>query len=229
VTGHHGGPFKRYVLNDILLSKITGIGGCAILELGAGNGYFAPLMLRRFSGQQPARLVITDQSQAQLATAQSAFLLHGAEYAQLDAQQTFPFADASFDLILAIMLLNELPTAGLRNALSESRRTLASDGRLVAAVPHPAFIHALARKGALSDFGRGLFAMPGAEGLRLPVSRRSEQVYLDLLHANGFAVVAEPVRPDDKTRHARPGLKLPHDTSLALVFDCRPVGIPAGG
>jgi SAM-dependent methyltransferase len=223
VTGHHGGAFKRYVLNDYILGKIEGIAGCAILELGAGNGYFAPLMLRRFSGQRPTRLVISDQSQAQLSTAQSVFPLHDAEYAQLDAQQAFQFADASFDLILAIMLFNELPTAGLRTALSECRRTLAPDGHLLAAVPHPAFIHALARKGVLTDFGRGLFGMPSAEGMRLPVSRRTEQTYLDALSASGFAVMAEPVQSGDKTLHAKPGLKLPHDTPLALVLDCRAV------
>jgi SAM-dependent methyltransferase len=223
VTGHHGGAFKRYVLNDFLLGKIDGVAGRAILELGAGNGYFAPMLLRRFSGQRPARLVISDQSQAQLDTARSVFFLEDAEYTQLDVQQAFPFEDATFDLMLAIMLFNETPNAGLRAALSESRRVLAPGGRLLAVVPHPAFIHALARKDALTDFGHGLFAMPGAEGLRLPVSRRSERMYLDMLSASGFAVVAEPVRADAKTLHAKPGLKLPHDTPLALVLDCRAV------
>ncbi len=221
MTGHHGGAFKRYVLNDWMLGKLEGIAGRAILELGAGNGYFAPMMLRRFSGQRPERLVISDQSQAQLDTAQATFFLDDAEYAQLDVQQAFPFADASFDLILAIMLLNEMSNTGLRAALSESRRVLAPGGRLLAAIPHPSFIHALARKGALSDFGHGLFAMPSAEGLRLPVSRRSEQMYLDMLSASDFAVVAVPVAADAKTLHAKPGLKLPHGTPLALVFDCR--------
>lgn len=225
VTGHHGGAFKRYVLNDYLLGKIDSLAGRAILELGAGNGYFAPMMLRRFSGQRPARLVVSDQSQTQLDTARAVFFLEGAEYTQLDVQQAFPFEEASFDLILAIMLFNELPNAGLRAALSESRRVLAPDGRLLAVVPHPAFIHALARKGALTDFGHGLFTMPSAEGLRLPVSRRSEQMYLDMLSASGFAVMAEPVRADTKTLHAKPGLKLPHDTPFALAFDCRAVDV----
>lgn len=60
VTGYHGGAFKRYVLNERILARIDGIDGLAILELGAGNGYFAPLLLRRFSGQQPTHLVISD-------------------------------------------------------------------------------------------------------------------------------------------------------------------------
>ena len=37
---------------------------------------------------------------------------------------------------------------------------------------HPALVYGLAKRGALTDFGRGLFAMPSAEGLRLPVARR---------------------------------------------------------
>src|SRR3954449_12029972 len=63
VTGFHGGAFKRYVLNDRIFARIEEIEGRAILELGAGNGYFVPLLLRRFSGRRPGRLIISDQSQ----------------------------------------------------------------------------------------------------------------------------------------------------------------------
>jgi len=220
ITGHHGGPFKRYMLNDRILARIEGIEERAILELGAGNGYFAPLMMRRFSGQRPARLVISDQAQAQLDIARAEFRIDGAEYLPLDVQDAFPFPDASLDIILAVMLLNELTTAGMQAALHECRRVLAPQGRLLAAVTHPAFVHALGKKGALTDFGRGLAAMPGAEGLRLPVSRRPTQAYLDALRVSGFTVETEDVFPDEKTIHARPGLKLPRDTPLALLLDC---------
>lgn len=223
VTGHSGGAFKRYVLNDRILAHIEGIEGQEILELGAGNGYFAPLLLRRFSGQQPARLVISDQSQAQLNTTQSTFGIDGAEYLLLDVQDTFTFPDASFDCILAIMVLNELPTSALETAMRESRRVLRSGGYLLAAVPHPVFVHALAKKGALTDFGRGLFAMPSAEGMRLPVSRRPVQAYVDIVSGCGFTVSLEDVYPDDMTLHEKSGLKVPRDTPLGLILDCRAV------
>ena len=221
VTGHHGGPFKRYVLNERLLGAIDGIAGRAILELGAGNGYFAPLLMRRFSGQIPERLVISDQSQAQIDIAQSSFALDGAEYLVLDVQEAFPFPDASFDLILAIMLWNELPTSSLRAALQECHRVLRAEGQMLAAVPHPAFVRELARKGVLTDFGRGLFAMPSAEGMRLPVSRRSAEAYFNMLRDCGFSAAPTDVHPDQKTLHERPGLKLPRDIPLALVLECR--------
>jgi len=221
VTGYHGGALKRHALNDRLLSKIDSVAGKTILELGAGNGYFAPLMLRRFSGQAPARLLITDQSQKLLAIAQTLHRADHAEYLGLDVQQAFPLDDASFDLILASMLLNELTTSGLQTALQECVRVLRSDGRLLAAVPHPAFVYALAKKGALTDFGRGLFAMPSAEGMRLPVSRRPVQAYLDALEAAGFAVETEEVFPDEKILREKSGLKVPRDTPLALLLDCQ--------
>ena len=119
------------------------------------------------------------------------------------------------------MLLNELTTTGLHRLLSECRRILVPGGRLLAAVTHPAFVHALGKKGALTDFGRGLAALPGAEGIRLPVSRRPALAYLDALSASGFTVETEDVFPDEKTFHARPGLKLPRATPLALLLDCQ--------
>src|SRR5262249_2684624 len=144
------------------------------------------------------RLLITDQSQKLLAVAQTHHRADHAEYLALDVQRPFPLDDGAFDLVLASMLLNELTTSGLEHALQECARLLRPDKQLLAAVPHPAFIHALAKKGALTDFGHGLFAMPSAGGLRLPVSRRPVQAYLDALEAAGFAVETEDVFPDEK-------------------------------
>jgi SAM-dependent methyltransferase len=220
LAGYHGGPFKRYVLNDRLLSEISGISGKAILELGAGNGYFAPLLLRRFSGQLPSRLVITDQSEALLGIAESAFHIDGAEYATLDVQDPFPFPDASFDLVAASMLFNELTTGGFEQALSECARILTADGHLLATVLHPELVHALAKKGALTDFGRGLFAMPSAEGLRLPVSRRSLAAYRAVMEACGFAVQMQDLHAGERTLREKPGLQVSAGTPLAVLFQC---------
>ncbi|HEY0753882.1 MAG TPA: class I SAM-dependent methyltransferase [Ktedonobacteraceae bacterium] len=209
------------MLNDSILTQIDSIAENALLELGAGNGYFAPLLLRRFSGQLPTRLVITDQSRELLAIAQSTFQIAGAEYCTLDVQDPFPFPDASFHLVLASMLFNELTTTGLENALRECTRILIEGGLLLAAVPHPDFVHALAKKGALTDFGRGLSAMPSAEGLRLPVSRRSVSAYQKVMEESGFAVMTQNIHADAKTLHEKPGLKVSAGTPLGLLFICR--------
>lgn len=204
-----------------MLDTIGRIEGQAILELGAGNGYFAPLLLRRYSGQAPARLVISDQAQALVDIAQSTFGIEDAEYLTLDVQDALPLADGSFDLVLATMLFNELPLSVLRHAAQECHRILAADGRLLATVAHPALVYGLAKRGALTDFGRGLFAMPSAEGLRLPVARRSVEAYQTALVECGFTVTLKDILPDAKTLHEKPGLTLAHDTPMALLCDCR--------
>jgi SAM-dependent methyltransferase len=209
------------VLNDLLLERIGRIEGQAILELGAGNGYFAPLMLRRYSGQMPARLVISDQAQTLVEIARSTFGVDSAEYLTLDVQEALPLADGSFNLILVTMVFNELPLSALRHAAQECHRVLAPNGRLLATVLHPALVHGLAKRGALTDFGRGLFAMPSAEGLRLPVARRSVEAYQTALAECGFAVTLEDVLPDEKTLHEKPDLRLPRETPMALVCDCQ--------
>lgn len=211
------------MLNDHILTQISSIAGNAIIELGAGNGYFAPLLLRRFSGQLPSRLVITDQSQALLNIAQSSFWIDGAEYLALDVQDPFPFPDGSFHLVLASMLFNELTTSGLQNALQECYRILTEDGHLLATVPHPDLVHELAKKGALTDFGHGLFTMPSAEGMRLPVSRRSMHAYRKVMEVCGFTVMTQDIHPDEKTLHEKPGLKVSYGTPLGLLFNCHHV------
>ncbi len=65
-TGIHGGAFKRYVLNAELMQCFDRIAGISILELGAGNGYFMPLVMERYSGQVPEDVWITDRPGIQL-------------------------------------------------------------------------------------------------------------------------------------------------------------------
>ena len=72
-TGSKGGALKRYLLNELILKRIQGINGKSILELGSGNGYFIPLLLKRFSGQIPSEIIITDHSSEMLKIAKSKF------------------------------------------------------------------------------------------------------------------------------------------------------------
>lgn len=165
--------------------------------------------------------MISDQAVALVDIARSTFGVAEAEYLALDVQEKFPFSDGAFDLILATMLFNELPLGALRQAVRECRRVLAPGGRLLATVAHPAMIYALAKKGVLTDFGRGLFAMPSAGGLRLPVARRSVEAYQTALADVGFAVTLEDVSPNAKTLGEKPGLTLPRNTPMALICDCQ--------
>ncbi len=229
ITGHKGGVFKELVLNDCILGRLPSIARRSILELGAGNGYFMPLLLRRFSGQAPARIVITDQSSALLAIAQSHFKVRNAEYYRLDVRARYPYPENTFNLILAIMVFNEIGDAGLRRALRECHRVLTEDGRLIAAVTHPAFVESLSRRGELKRTSGGRLTMPGALGLRLPVVRRSMDAYERCLDMSGFEHESKDIFPSRRVFNGKPGLRKAGHVPVALLLDCHtpPQGPPS--
>ena len=223
VTGYGGGAFKELVLNEVLLEKIPGLAGRTLLELGTGNGYFLPLVFRRFSGQAPAAVVITDQSETLLSIARKRFTIPAAEYQVLDVCRSFPFDERRFDLILATMLFNEVPAAGFRNALAECRRVLAPDGMLLMTVLHPVFVSGLQERGVLRREPGGLLTMPGSGRLRLPIVIRSLSAYRDELTAAGFAFDEQEVFAGESVVNIRPGLRYAGSAPLALVFRCHPL------
>lgn len=218
VTGYAGGAFKELALNDALLRGLPGIEGRALLELGAGNGYFMPLVLRRFSGQVPSAIVITDQSEALLRIARTQFRLPGATYQRLDVRQPFPFAAGQFGVVLASMLFNEVSNTGYRHALQECARVLAPGGLLLMAVLHPQFVHSLNERGVLKAARGGVLTMPGADRLRLPVVIRSLATYERELMEAGFEFEQEDVYPTEAVLNARSGLRHAQGLPLAAVF-----------
>jgi SAM-dependent methyltransferase len=206
-TGYSGGSFKRYVLNDILLERMSVIAGRSVLELGAGNGYFIRLALERFSGQIPERVVITDGSARLLSIAQTHFPIASAEYMQLDVRSRYPFEEASFDLILATMVFNEVSTGGLRRAFLECRRVLHANGLLLMTITHPDFVASLDRRQQLRRNRDGILTMPGPGQLRLPIVPRRVRDYERLLAKAGFAWQKSAVKMTKTVVREKPGLR----------------------
>ncbi len=217
-TGRKGGAFKRFVLNDVLVEYIGDVDGRAILELGAGNGYFASHLLRQRSGQIPDRLVITDASSKLLRIAEKSGPRE-ASYQQLDVRTRFPFSDGSFDIVLSVMLFNELSDGSVRRALSECKRILRESGRVIGAVVHPRFVDSLDRRGELQRVNSGTLTMPGSDGLRLPVVPRSVDRYERLFRISGFAPRMRDLMATDEVLKAKPGLKHVGNHPIALAFE----------
>jgi SAM-dependent methyltransferase len=220
ITGVQGGAFKKYVLNSFLLDQIESIQDKTILELGAGNGYFMPRVLERYSGQTPTRLVISDISTKLLALAEKHFRIPQAEYLQLDVRSPAPFPAGEFDLVIATMLFNELTNSGARRGLAEIQRVLNHEGMVLLTITHPDFIQNLDRRKALSRNRHGLWTMPGAQDLRLPIVRRSRQKYEDFLREAGFKFEACDILGDKRVFQDKPGLRANRTTPLGLVFRC---------
>ena len=220
-TGYRGGSFKKYVLNDILLQRIPGFSNQAILELGAGNGYFMRLALQHFSGQIPKRIVITDGSARLLSIAESHFFIADAEYRQLDVRSPFPFEDETFDLVLATMVFNEVSSGGVKRALGECRRVLGRDGLLLMTVTHPEFVASLDRRKLLRKNRNGILTMPGANQMRLPIVPRSVRQYERLLAKSDFTWDRTDVYATEQVLNEKPGLSDVGNKPLGLLLACR--------
>ncbi|MEK6235708.1 MAG: methyltransferase domain-containing protein [Planctomycetales bacterium] len=218
-AGYRGGALKEHVLNDLIIQRAPDVQDASILELGAGNGYFMPLLLDRFSGQVPRRVTITDQSQSLLEIARDRFRVPNAEYSRLDARNPFPDPDESFDLVLAVMVFNELGSGAAANALSETFRVLKPGGKMIAVALHPAFVDSLAKRKQLTKDRRGRLTMPGSKGLRIPVARRSLDEYQRMLEQAGFQGATEDVFPNEKVFRAKPGLRQAGPVPVALLMD----------
>ncbi|MCI0341578.1 MAG: class I SAM-dependent methyltransferase [Planctomycetales bacterium] len=225
-TGSAGGPFKRLVLNPIIEERLPALDGLRILEIGAGNGYFARWLLERRRGQNPASHVVSEVSAPLLAIAWARHRAPGVRYLRLDAGRRWPFAAAEFDLVLATMVLNEVGSGALRNALSECARVLEPEGRLLATVLHPRFVHALNRRGQIGRRGPGRAptTMPGPEGLRLPVVPREIEEYDRALRRERFSFERVEVAPTPQVLAEKPGLRSAGRGPLALVYDARSRG-----
>ncbi|MGD0174590.1 MAG: class I SAM-dependent methyltransferase [Anaerolineales bacterium] len=219
-TGSKGGAFKELVLNTILLEKLPGIDKRSILELGAGNGYFLPLVLRRFPGQVPSEIFVTDQSRQLLEIARRHFRIPDAAYQYLDVAKPFPFADGQIDLILASMIFNEVHASGFTKALAECHRVLSRDGLLLIAVTHPDFISGLQKRGLLKTTREGKPTMPGSGSLRLPVVIRSLGNYRKGLQEAGFQYQEEEGCPTPEVITLQTGLRKAWKVPVALVFTC---------
>ncbi|MEJ7837195.1 MAG: class I SAM-dependent methyltransferase [Thermomicrobiales bacterium] len=100
-----------------------------VLELGCGNGLFWSENVASLPAQ--LSLTLTDLSPGMIAEARSRLgkaIPHDALVAQA---QSLPFADNTFDIVIANYMLYHVPNTAA--AIDEIRRVLASGGRLYAA------------------------------------------------------------------------------------------------
>ncbi len=94
-----------------------------VLEIGCGPGYFSPTLAAAVPN---GTLVVADLQSEMLCLARERVSgLLNARCVQLDASR-LPFADATFDAVLVVLMLGEVPDREL--ALAECRRVLQLDG-----------------------------------------------------------------------------------------------------
>lgn len=115
-------PWQRWLFDRIALPA-----GARVLEVGCGPAEFWKQNLDRLDPSW--RLTLSDQSPGMIEVARGA-LGDGAEYAVADVQE-LPFADGSFDIVLAGHMLYHVPDRP--RAFAEVQRVLVAGGSFYAA------------------------------------------------------------------------------------------------
>jgi SAM-dependent methyltransferase len=169
-----------------------------VLELGCGEGGFWVANAERIP--RPVELTLTDFSPGMLAATEARLrpLLPEARFAIVDAQ-AIPFADASFDAVIANHMLYHIPD--LHRALREVRRVLRPDGRFYAATNgerHMAELGALVRE-AVGDarsftIGAAFTLERGAEALNRHFACAERRDYVDALAVTDPEAIVRYVR-----------------------------------
>jgi len=114
-------PFGEWIVSHYHLQP-----GERVLELGCGTGS----MWKGISLPVGCHVTLTDLSAGMLETAKVNTRHLAADYAVCDAM-ALPYADASFDVVIANMMLYHVPD--IDRALREIRRVLKAGGRFFAA------------------------------------------------------------------------------------------------
>jgi ubiquinone/menaquinone biosynthesis C-methylase UbiE len=114
----------QWVRNELRLHVPA---GGSVLDLGAGTGRSTRLILDATS---PGHVVAVDASADMLAQARRRLFDPRVDFRQTDAQD-LPFADASFDAVLSLWMLETLPDP--LTAVRQALRVLRPTGALVAA------------------------------------------------------------------------------------------------
>ncbi len=134
------GPDAR----EVAFQAVAEVQPSSILEVGCGEGELALRMLTELD----ATLVAVDQSERMVEITGS----RGVDARVADVQQ-LPFADSSFDVVVAAWMLYHVPDLAL--GIAELARVLRPGGRLVAATN-------------ADDHLKELFALAGIERWELP-------------------------------------------------------------
>ena len=132
--GDEGDLWHRTLIDPTLLRVLGSVEGQRVLDLACGNGYLSRKLAR--SG---ARVTGVDASAPIIALARAREEQDplGVFYHVADATALEGLEDATFDVVVCNMALQDMPDA--EGPLREAARVLRPAGRLVASLPHPCF------------------------------------------------------------------------------------------
>lgn len=126
--------YRKNDIDPVIFELLGNVRGKKILEIGAGNGYFARLLARR-----GAKVVATDVAPKLISIAKKEEnnIPLGIKYFVRDAANLNGIKCKQFDIVVANMCL--ISIADAEGTIKEASRVLKRNGRFVFSIIHPAF------------------------------------------------------------------------------------------
>jgi SAM-dependent methyltransferase len=125
IRGEGSGPRAPCASHEMAVNRLGDIGGLRVLEAGCGTGEFARELVRR-----GAHVAAVDLSPRAVAEAKE---ISGA-YCQVATVTDLPYPDGSFDLVVCLETLEQVPD--WTRGLAELVRVTRGGGRLIVTIPN---------------------------------------------------------------------------------------------
>jgi SAM-dependent methyltransferase len=135
--GETGDEFHQLIIDPSIMNFIIEVKGLYVLDIGCGNGYFSNYL----AGLGAAMVAGVDRSKALINLAKGRFFKPNLKFQVCDLTNKLPYLDKSFDLVVANMVLQYLPS--LEMLAKVLFRIVRDKGKFIIAIDHPchALIH----------------------------------------------------------------------------------------
>ena len=167
----------RDLAAEILRKVDLNLVGRKVIEVGCGTGRNTEWLARREAGS--TNIVALDFSEEMLARARARVRDQRVRFLQHDARATWPLADASADVVIAMLILEHVEH--LRPFFAEAARTLSAAGELFICELHPM----RQRLGGQAQFT----STQTGERTLVPAFLHNVSDYVNAGSASGFEVV----------------------------------------
>jgi len=122
----------KSIYQPVVEEQLGDVSGKRILDAGCGDGSYSKSLASR-----GAIVIGIDGSSEMISIAKRRSKNTKVKYRLADLTAKLPFSNDSFDVVLANMVLMDIPKIDL--AISEFARLLSANGFLVLSIPHPCF------------------------------------------------------------------------------------------
>jgi SAM-dependent methyltransferase len=184
--GGASGSFVYRQFEDALWDSLGPLQGLELMDLGCGNGWFADML-----SKAGARVWGIDGSVELLKFARSSY--PHLDFVEHDLATGLPLLDRTFDRIVSIMVLMDIPD--IAPLVADVRKVLKADGKFIFTMPHPAFFRYKTHRDELTGIPyRKVTGYLKPEVWRIDTFgghnhyHRSLTYYADQLRANGLAI-----------------------------------------